>query len=78
MADINWNKLVNNLKNLYKSIEEDYPYMLEFTTYGVTKDDKNIVDQLLKDAEDFWFNKKNIPRTLHLRYIFYLIKYNTY
>lgn len=66
-SSLNWIRLINSLKNLYKRLEEDYPYVFEYKTYGMEDEKRAVIAQLLHDVREFWFDRHYMSRIIHLR-----------
>ncbi|KAL0830195.1 hypothetical protein ABMA28_003651 [Loxostege sticticalis] len=66
LDDVNWTKLINGLKSLYVKLDHDYPYLFEFASYGMNKDQQDTVKQLMERAKEFWFSARRLDRSLHL------------
>ncbi|CAH1634658.1 unnamed protein product [Spodoptera littoralis] len=70
VVTLNWNKLINNLKNLYTKLDRDYPYLFQFQTYNIDNSTKKQVNSLFAEAKEYWFGVKNMERSLRLSFKF--------
>ncbi|RVE43546.1 hypothetical protein evm_011804 [Chilo suppressalis] len=66
LEEVNWTKLINSLKNLYLKLDREYPYLFEYTSYGMNEGQKVHVDNQLVEAKKFWFSTRSIDRLLRL------------
>lgn len=48
------------------TIEDDYPYVLEFRSYGMDRQTQEEIGQLFSEAQDYWFNLKSLKRMVLL------------
>ncbi|XP_072945673.1 uncharacterized protein ldd [Epargyreus clarus] len=64
--DIDWSLLIGALKELYLKLNEDYPYVFEYKTYGMNETTQRRIAEMVANAKDFWFSKKNINRSMHV------------
>ncbi|CAK1542445.1 unnamed protein product [Leptosia nina] len=62
VEEINWTKLIRGLKEMYMTIEEDYPYVLEFRSYGMDKMAQQHIEQLFLQAKSYWFSLRSLKR----------------
>ena len=69
MKTVNWNSLINNLKQLYVKLDRDYTYIFQFSSYNMDDVTKKRVDYLFGEAKEFWFGLPNMERSLRLRYL---------
>ncbi|XP_045487538.1 uncharacterized protein LOC111000059 [Pieris rapae] len=66
LEEINWTKLIKGIKQLYMTVEEDYPYVLEFRSYGMDKHTQEQIRQLFAQATDYWLSLQNLKRSVLL------------
>ncbi|XP_045504908.1 uncharacterized protein LOC123701462 [Colias croceus] len=66
LEEVNWTKLIMNLKQLYITLETDYPYVIEFRSYGMDKQTKIQIEEMFMEAKDFWFSFRSLKRVLML------------
>ncbi|KAL4702196.1 hypothetical protein ACJJTC_002459 [Scirpophaga incertulas] len=66
IVNVNWTKLINEIKNLYIKLDKDYPYLFEFSTYGMDRHTQIKIENMLKEAKQFWFSMTNMERGLRL------------
>ncbi|XP_063895450.1 uncharacterized protein LOC110380322 [Helicoverpa armigera] len=66
LITLNWNKLINNLKNLYVKLDRDYTYLFQFSSYNMDDSTKKRIDSLLGEAKEYWFGVRNMERSLRL------------
>ncbi|KAH9638488.1 hypothetical protein HF086_016813 [Spodoptera exigua] len=70
VVTLNWNKLINNLKNLYTKLDRDYPYLFQFQTYKMNNSTKKLANSLYAEAKEYWFGVRNMERSLRLSFKF--------
>ncbi|KAJ0172474.1 hypothetical protein K1T71_011613 [Dendrolimus kikuchii] len=63
---VDWIILINSIKNVYIKLDQDYPYVFNYASYGMNEDKKKKVDDFFTELKDFWFGIKNLQRGLHL------------
>ncbi|CAF4764109.1 unnamed protein product [Pieris macdunnoughi] len=66
LEEINWTKLIKGIKQLYMTLEEDFPYVLEFRSYGMDKLTQEQIGQLFAQAKDYWLSLQNLKRSVLL------------
>ncbi|XP_028174826.1 uncharacterized protein LOC114363337 [Ostrinia furnacalis] len=66
LDEVNWTKLIDGLKNVYVKLDQDYPYLFEFASYGMDVKEQSRVKELMDKARDYWFSIKSLERSLHL------------
>ncbi|XP_038218742.1 uncharacterized protein LOC119837297 [Zerene cesonia] len=66
LEEVNWTKLIMNLKQLYITLERDYPYVIEFRNYGMDEQTKIQIGDMFKEAKEFWFSFRSLKRVLIL------------
>ncbi|XP_026316400.1 ATP-binding cassette sub-family A member 2-like [Hyposmocoma kahamanoa] len=63
---VKWTKLISGIKNLYVTVQRDYPYLFEYGSYGMDENQLMEVDKLLNNAKKLWFDRRNISRSIRL------------
>ncbi|CAH4000203.1 unnamed protein product [Pieris brassicae] len=66
LEEVNWTRLIKSIKQLYMTLEEDYPYVLEFRSYGMDKHTQKQIGQLFAQAKGYWLSLQNLKRSVLL------------
>ncbi|XP_045539376.1 uncharacterized protein LOC106715101 [Papilio machaon] len=72
-SGIQWTKLIEGLRNLYKKIDNFYPYLLEYKSYGMNEEMSRNVANMIKEVKKFWFSPRNWSMTLSMKLAFEIL-----
>ncbi|KPJ11060.1 ATP-binding cassette sub-family A member 12 [Papilio machaon] len=72
-SGIQWTKLIEGLRNLYKKIDNFYPYLLEYKSYGMNEEMRRNVANMIKEVKKFWFSPRNWSMTLSMKLAFEIL-----